>query len=286
MKINWLLFGSLLFSVSAWSQTCKNIDECRDKSKDYSHLPQRLEERKMLCEIAPFEGCLEQVIEEANEILSCSKSARRKQEMIEYDSKFLSAMIEDHGSQSVPQHIQQTFKKLTLAADELSKKTFPWKLTSYKASFINAHAGAEAHIMASGGLWASESQLQNDEIAAILAHETAHIIQDHSLKLGCLSLEWTGTHLSIKDSMILFREDFSVSTDRGKAWAQLSNKIEYEADAVATKILKQAKFDPLAMARVLKKLKLKAEGGFSSGSHPELDDRIEAATKRAKEISK
>ncbi len=235
-----------------------------------------------MCQHASSSECFDLVVKEANEILSCRGENKRRAQMSSFDGKQFLALINEYGPAQVPQGIKYIFQKLTFSVERLSQKKFPWKLTAYHAPFINAHAGADSQVMASAGLW-TNSEMKEDEIAAVLAHEAAHVMNEHSLELGCLALEWSGSHFELGDAMETFREDFSIATQRGQVWSKLSNLLEYEADAQATRILKDAGFDPFAMARALKKLKPKEIGGFSSGSHPEFEARIQSATKHAVE---
>lgn len=280
MKV--IIFAALVLSPHTWSRTCQTLDDCISESKDYSYLPRYLQDKKIICQYSSSPECLKDAVQEANEILSCTISDKRKQEMAEYDAHLFGGFHEEYGSASVPDKVQTIFDTLIVAAEEISERTFPWKLTAYKANFINAHAGADAQVMASAALWAVDTKFEAEEMAAILAHEAAHVINDHSLKMGCLALEWSGPSLSLADAMTVFREDFSTATERGEIWSKTSNAIEYEADAVATKILKKAGMDPFSMAKALTKLKPKDGGGFSSGSHPEFDARIEAALRHAR----
>ena len=115
-----------------------------------------------------------------------------------------------------------------------------------------------------------------DEVTAILAHEVGHVIELHGMRLNCMAIEWTDVHFSVSEAQSVFQEDFRGST-RFEIWSQVSQIIEYDADRIATQILKAADLDPKLMAQALEKLKPKSNSGFSSGSHPEIDLRIKAA---------
>lgn len=290
--------GCMLLTLGSMaSSSCETINECIDKASErkLSYLPSYLKDKKKLCESyrhhytqAQMDDCLGESITEAQLILSCETDSARRKEMAAYDDSLFTNMKQDHGVASIPLEIEVLFKRLTQAAAEISEesKTFDWKLSSYNAPFFNAHAGAGANIMVSAALWAKGSAFTAEDAASFLAHEVAHEMKHHSLKMGCLSLEWVGPLLTIPDAMETFRQDFSPSYERGIAWSKISNGIEYEADAIATEILLKAGMDPMDMPRALEKLRPKNAGGFSSGSHPEFDDRIKAATERAQETLK
>jgi predicted Zn-dependent protease len=287
MKKIIFLALNILVSQDVWCGNCRSLEECRQVATDnqYSYLPTYLSDKKIICQSTSNINCSDDVIKEANEILSCREDEKRRAQMSFFDQRQFEVMINDFGAATIPGFVRSLFAKLTYSAEQLSKKQFPWRLSAYNATFINAHAGANSQVMASAGLWI-HSPLVEDEIAAILAHEAAHVIKEHSLDLGCLALEWVGAHFELGNAMEAFREDFSISTERGQVWSKFSNNLEYEADEEATRILKAAGFSPMAMARALKKLKPKESGGFSSGSHPEFDERIQAATRHALEVLK
>jgi predicted Zn-dependent protease len=283
MKKNIFLTIFLFYTFTVSASVCQTIEGCVKDSNDLglSFLPRYLVERNTICKLFNTLDCHENLIREANEILICRQSPNRQQEMASLDSKLFKELQNDYGIAIIPPEVKDLFEGLTRSSEEMLENRFPWKLSAYNATFLNAHAGADAQVMASSGLWNPDSGLSQDEIAAILAHEVAHVINNHSLELGCLALEWTGAKLTMSEAMEAFREDFSTSTERGKVWSKKSNSIEFEADAVATRILHLAGHDPFAMGRALNKLRPKNGSGFSSGSHPEIDARIQAAISEA-----
>jgi Zn-dependent protease with chaperone function len=283
MKKAFLSLFLFMLTQNFCSASCTTVEECRELAirDEFSYLPRYLDEKKLLCQYASSPECLNLVVNEANAILACRIDGERISQMSSFDKKQLMTFIDEYGRSEIPSEVKSDFDKLTTEAEKFSDKMIPWKLSAYNATFINAHAGADSQIMASAGLW-TNSPLERDEIAAILAHEVAHVVHEHSLKLGCLALEWTGAHFELGGAMEAFREDFSLTTERGQVWSKLSNRLEYEADAEATRILRDSGFDPFAMARALIKLKPKESGGFSSGSHPDFEARIQAAILNAR----
>ena len=150
-------------------------------------------------------------------------------------------------------------------------------IAAYQSNVFNAHAGANNKILLSSGLWSKQSVLTNDEVMAVIAHELSHIKENHSLKLGCLALEWSGNLIDLSDALSIFREDFSLETSRGQSYSKVSKGVEFRADELAVGLLHQAHYSPRLMGDALTKLTPKEEGGFTSGSHPDMHLRIKKA---------
>lgn len=288
------LFLNLSGSGIAQDNTGKEILQKLDTLKKAAsgHLPSLIEDKEIQCEIRindkqdESENCYRELLQTAQNIFTCKENPIKANEMATYDAKLFDEMLKDNKKANIPLEMLKITSDLINTAIKLSPhtKNYKWKIDAYESKVLNAHAGADHRIMLSSGLWSKNSQLSFNETAAIIAHELSHIIFDHSLQLGCLAYEWTGGAFDLEFSLKTFREDFSVETPRGQAWSARSQNFEYEADKYATSLLKESGIDPYAMASALEKLKPKGSGGFSSGSHPEFDARIEAA-RRAAELT-
>lgn len=225
-----------------------------------------------------YKKCFQDMIVGARNILSCTQSEERYKQAVDYDIELEAAMLQENGEVAVPEHIKNIFKKLVETTMQQVKfaQTPQWTLRAYKGKVVNAHAGAGGNIFLSDVLWNQKNPYSAGEIAAVMGHEIGHVILSHSLKLDCSYLEWVGMDMSLKEAAKAFREDYSPATERGQATTALSQKYEYEADKMSKVVLQRAGFDPQLMAQALEKMKPKAEGGFSSGSHPAFDERIKA----------
>jgi predicted Zn-dependent protease len=135
-------------------------------------------------------------------------------------------------------------------------------------------------LVTTGALRAVQSE---DELAAILAHEVAHVQRGHVLWPVERAREqdhMTSTLLAGTDPLVhaffgkvvTLGADFVLDRGYGK-----SN--ELAADAFATEILAGAGYDPAALGRVLGRLQgPAAQGGFFS-RHPPAADRVAALAK-------
>jgi hypothetical protein len=251
-----------------------------------TYLPTFMAERKTDCFIYPDPertSCLERLQAHADSVLSCPTSRSRWEEGVVHDSLQAKDTFLTNPKAKVPANVQAIFEWLAaIAQDSVSTLPFPIKLSlqAYKSNVKNAHASVGGKIYASSGLWASAEPLSPYEIAAILAHEIAHVIELHGMDLNCIALEWTDSSFSIHQAQDAFQDDFR-GTIRFEAWSELSQRLEYRADKGAVKLLRQAGFDPRLMAQALERIRPKTSGGFSSGSHPDFDARLSAARKEA-----
>jgi predicted Zn-dependent protease len=157
---------------------------------------------------------------------------------------------------------------------------------------INAFATSGGHIFVSRALF--DSAASEDALAAVLAHEIAHVQLQHSVKAiqadrkaqairafaasGVAALT-SGTALEeltdIFDRSIA--DAFITLTDRGYSRDQ-----EFDADAGALAILAAAGYDPvslLEMLRILDKEQPNHPSGFNA-THPAPRDRLNNANRR------
>ena len=167
------------------------------------------------------------------------------------------------------------------------------------SSQINAFASSGGHILVTRGLL--ECATSEDALAAVLAHEIAHIQLQHGIK-AIKGDRWTNAALTVASStasaltegemsevLDAFDEsvDSIVTTMVNTGYSQSQ---EYEADATALEIMAAAGYNPHAMLDMLNELRVrqpKSSGGFAS-THPSADkrlDKVEDELKNYKEVS-
>jgi len=97
-------------------------------------------------------------------------------------------------------------------------------------------------------------KLEDDEVAAILAHEVGHVCARHSIKRLQSGLGYQVMQILVMGGA----RDSYTRNKAGEAFGQLmlanSREHEFEADALAVKYLKKADYNPEAMVKVLDKL--------------------------------
>jgi len=147
---------------------------------------------------------------------------------------------------------------------------------------FNAFATTGGHIFVTKKL--VESASSEDMLAAVIAHELAHIAKRHSiiiinemrLTAEMSSIANRASEMSgVSKSVSLFRDSISASMDTLMKNGYSQNQ-EFEADMEAIVILRKAGYDPNALLDMLKLLQ-QQQGGQSGGlfsTHPSPIQRI------------
>ncbi|MFN9067366.1 MAG: M48 family metallopeptidase [Bdellovibrionales bacterium] len=273
----------MLISFESFANPVDKLVQLKSEAgnQGLTYLPQFLNERLLNCQSFAndeYKNCLFQATQHAEEVLKCPHSQSRFDEGIEYDNWLSRETFLKNKPIEIPSRLQANFKKMIKSAISFSQFSMPFKfsISAYESPQKNAHAAIDGKIFFSSGLWKMDPILNDLELAAVAAHEMAHVIMGHGAKLNCMAVEWTHSHLSVREAQATVIEDFRGSI-RFEKWSELSQQLEYEADQVAIKILKKSGFDPIWMSRALEKLSPKGGGGFTSGSHPDHEHRIRVA---------
>lgn len=155
---------------------------------------------------------------------------------------------------------------------------------------INAFATSGGHILITRGLIScAESE---DALAAVIAHEIAHVQLQHSIKaiktsrLSTALLATTGAALTVSGNEDLAEIADIMDESVNEIVATLVNtgyskSQEYDADAEALAIMAAAGYDPAAMTEMLTVLEERqkhSSGGFAS-THPSAKDRLNQVEK-------
>lgn len=149
---------------------------------------------------------------------------------------------------------------------------------------INAFATSGGHIFVSRGLL--NCVTSEDALAAVLAHEIAHIQLEHSLKaIKTSRITDAITKTTFATMSVLSEGEFQEFTDvfgdvvdeivASMVDSGYSKSQEYEADETALEIMAATGYNPLAMNDMLNVLKQnqKSKSGFSV-THPSPEDRL------------
>ena len=168
----------------------------------------------------------------------------------------------------------------------------PYRITILNSPVVNAFALPGGYLYVTRGLLA----LANDssEVAAVLAHEMAHITANHAVK----------RQNKARNAVIVSRVVTDVLDDKAgqlaltssqRSLASFSRQQELEADAIGIKTIGRAGFDPFAAARFLSTMSAFASYRAAAGtsqdkrpdflsSHPSTPERVDFATRAAREF--
>lgn len=186
--------------------------------------------------------------------------------------------------------LAKIIRKLTIASHHSPQS---YSVTILNSENVNAFALPNGSIYITRGMLA----LANDssEVAAILAHEMAHIRANH----GILRLQKEAQlkkmthHMSPRLFSTMGKNHNPVHNKQ--QLAQFSRNQELEADSLALEMLQQAGYDPFASPRFLQTMEAYSAFQNISGtsnasldflaSHPTTPQRIRLAIKKARKIN-
>ncbi len=178
-----------------------------------------------------------------------------------------------------------------------------WQFAVVDTSAVNAFAMPGGYVVVTSGMLDLLST--EAELAAVLAHEIAHVNRKHYLKAmeKSRSLSLVGDVAMFAGDVYQTKKGSSSDTDfyRNKVVAEkllnttselyskgLERGDEFEADSHAVTLVARAGYDPYAVAHVLQKLgSLSADDSdlqLLFNSHPAPDDRIRSIRKTYQQI--
>jgi len=183
---------------------------------------------------------------------------------IELGSQVYGETIDEMRSRGIPldadparvAQLQEMIKRIGAVSD---LPDLPYEVTLIHTNVVNAMAAPGGKIMVYEGLWDSEKGLarDDDEIAAVLAHEIAHVNARHSTEAM--------TRQILPNVLFLGATLFAQAKDRDDIAAALggtfvlyngiwvtrySRADEIEADSVGMMYLARAGYDPRAALRI------------------------------------
>lgn len=161
---------------------------------------------------------------------------------------------------------------------------------------INAFAAPGGYIAVNVGLIAAAQT--EDELAAVLAHEIAHVELMHSMQMieraeevnfaGMMAM-LTAILVSTQNPEAAGAIIYSTAAGTTQSMINFTRTNEYEADRVGIEILRQSSYQPEAMVRFMRLLQKKEQSGIGGGieylrTHPIGVNRIAEIQARIKGI--
>jgi len=184
---------------------------------------------------------------------------------------------------------------MTLAAMSERPETFGgYRFGVFSSPELNAVSGPGGFVFLSSGL----VRLLKDEdmLAAVLAHEIAHVVLGHgtdaistsNFRKAALTIGEGAVQQYGRAEVAILASTFSGSVDdltKTLLESGYSRRQEYRADRYAVQLMATTGYDPHALLDVLQALKhSKSVGGWTS-THPEPDDRIEEVQSELKSLN-
>ena len=200
-------------------------------------------------------------------------------------------IVAAHGGIYHDDKLEQTVARVVgriVAASEQPDQGY--RITILNSPAVNAFALPGGYLYVTRGLLALANN--SSEVAAVLAHEMAHVIANHAVE----------RQNKVRNAVTVGRVITDVLGDEGqlalassqRSLASFSRQQELEADAMGVKTIGRAGYDPFAAARFLttmaqysayKTAALMVEGRPDFlASHPSTPERVEFTTRAAREF--
>lgn len=211
----------------------------------------------------------------------CLSDPVRMHEIRVLDERQVSEMMDHSAVLPVPQRLHRMLRELVQASPRLRNGP-AIHLLGFDDTELNAYAADHGLIVLTSALWSARENLSDDELAAVIAHELAHIENRDALAEACASLaRLRDDSLSIEAVRERMAQEFfnPYSMLAREARLQLHQQ-EHQADRRGIALLRAVGRKPQAMVSVLAKL----HGGgtpalnlLMGSSHPELQERLRRA---------
>ncbi|MBB4075733.1 putative Zn-dependent protease [Bartonella fuyuanensis] len=187
--------------------------------------------------------------------------------------------------------LAKIIRKLTIASHKTHQS---YSVTILNSESVNAFALPNGSIYITRGMLALANN--SSEVAAILAHEIAHIRANHGILRLQKEIELKmANHISARLPSSIGKK-LHTPIQNKQQLAQFSRNQELEADSLALEMLQQAGYDPFASPHFLQTMAAYSAFSHISGtpnasldflaSHPTTPQRIQLAIEKARKISK
>lgn len=177
---------------------------------------------------------------------------------------FIREMRED-GARVVrdPAHLGRIEAILRRMGEANNLTNFPYRVTVFETDEVNAMALPGGEVVALTGLWDPDEGMVKDvdELAAVLAHEMAHVECRHSTEAltrempMALLLGGVGLYAELaEDEDLMAAASAAFVIYEGLVIPKYSRADELEADRVGLRFMARAGYDPRAALRIWKRL--------------------------------
>ena len=164
-----------------------------------------------------------------------------------------------------------------------------YAVTILDSPSINAFALPSGRLYVTRGLLALASD--TSEIAAVLAHEIAHVTLRHATARSEMALRSALVTRVVTDVLSDAATGAVMESESKVALARFSRTQEFEADGIGVRTVARAGYDPFGAARFLgalnRTMALRVSGGGTPdmlSSHPSTPERVAQATQAARRI--
>ncbi len=212
---------------------------------------------------------------------ACDNEPARAHELRVLDEIQITELMERFDVVAAPKRLHHMLASLVAASPQLRRGPAV-HLLAYEDKDLNAYAADHGMVILTSAMWSQKEDLSDDELAAVMAHELAHIEGHDSLVEACTNLERLGQPAmrfeEARDRMAL--ETFNPRSPLARAAQQQLHAQEHAADVRAIQLLRAVGRNPQAMVSVLAKIHGTTPSALNllmGTTHPELRARLEKA---------
>lgn len=212
---------------------------------------------------------------------SCVQDPARAHELRVLDEIQITDLMERHEVVAAPARLHHMLASLVASSLQLRQGPAV-HLLAYEDADLNAYAADHGMVILTSAMWSAKEDLSDDELAAVMAHELAHIEGRDSLVEACANLqrlrEPDMRFEDARDRMAL--DMFNPRSSLARAAQQQLHAQEHAADLRAIQLLRAVGRNPQAMVSVLAKIHGTTPSALNllmGTTHPELRSRLEKA---------
>lgn len=127
----------------------------------------------------------------------CMKDPARTTQVEVMDRRNVHDLLRKFGAAPVPTTARRGLDRLVKASEVLKGNKV--SLVADTAKLLNAHEADHGVIVVSSAAWSKDKAMAQDEVAAMLAHEVAHLELKDSKRRACEALAYvSGSHLKVR----------------------------------------------------------------------------------------
>lgn len=212
---------------------------------------------------------------------TCVNEPERAHELRVLDEIQITELMERFDVVAAPKRLHHMLVSLVAASPQLRQGPAV-HLLAYEDKDLNAYAADHGMVILTSAMWSQKEDLSDDELAAVMAHELAHIEGHDSLVEACTNLQRLGQPTmrfeDARDRMAL--EMFNPRSTLARQAQQQLHAQEHAADQRAIELLRAVGRNPQAMVSVLAKIHGTTPSALNllmGTTHPELRARLEKA---------
>jgi Zn-dependent protease with chaperone function len=221
---------------------------------------------------------------------TCLDDPKRAHELRVLDEAQIIDMMDSFEVIAAPQRLHRMLDSQVAASPGLRKGP-AIHLLAFDDTELNAYAADHGLVIITSALWSEKENLSDDELAAVIAHELAHIEKRDSLIEACANLKRLQQpdlrFEEARDRMAL--EMFNPYSHIAREARRELHEQEYQADLRGIELLRRVGRNPQAMVSVLAKLHGNGTPALNllmGSTHPDVRERLQRAQAAANAVSK